>query len=70
MKFMNYLQLVMSILMFAGVAALSIKNIMTGNIGLLGIAFIISFLVLTGLMVLFAWGEIKNTNDKEKTMRR
>lgn len=70
MKFMNYLQLVMSILMFAGVAALSIKNIMVGNIGLLGIAFIISFLVLTGLMVLFAWGEIKNTNDKEKTMRR
>lgn len=63
MKIMNYLQLVLCVLVFLAVAALSIKNIMAGNIGLLGIAFIVSLLILTGLMVLFAWGEIKNYND-------
>lgn len=63
MKIMNYLQLVLCVLVFLAVAALSIKNIMAGNIGLLGLAFVISFLVLTGLMILFAWGEIKNYND-------
>lgn len=63
MKIMNYLQLVLCVLVFLAVAALSVKNIMAGNIGLLGIAFIVSLLILTGLMVLFAWGEIKNYND-------
>ena len=70
MKFLCYFQLVLSLLMFVGVITLIIKEIVTGNMGLLGIPFAASIFVITGLLVLYALVEVKTYDDKDKTLRR
>lgn len=70
MKLMNYFQLALSILIFLGVIALIIRNIVIGNMKPLGIPFAASFLVLTGLLVLYAWAEVRNYENKEKKLKR
>lgn len=66
MKFLNYMQLVMTILMNICVWVLVIKNI--SGAGILGIAVSIFFIALTTLMLLFAADEIKEFKDNEKTL--
>ena len=68
MKFLNYLQLALSVFMFVGVIALIIKNIVIGNMGPLGIPLAASFFILTGMFVLYALGDIKDSKDNEKTL--
>lgn len=66
MKFLSYLQLVITILMNICVWVLVIKNI--SGAGILGIAVSIFFIALTTLMMLFAADEIKEFKNNERTL--
>ena len=70
MKFLNYFQLILSILIFVYMVALIVKNIIVGAIGLLGIPIVALFFVLSFMLVLFAWAEVREYNDNEKTLKR
>ena len=70
MKFLNYFQLILSILIFVCMVALIVKNIIVGAIGLLGIPIAALFFVLSFMLVLFAWAEVREYNDNEKTLKR
>lgn len=70
MKFLNYFQLILSILIFVCMVALIVKNIIVGAIGLLGIPIVALFFVLSLMLVLFAWAEVREYNDNEKTLKR
>lgn len=70
MKFLNYFQLILSILIFVCMVALIVKNIIVGAIGLLGIPIVALFFVLIFMHVLFAWAEVREYNDNEKTLKR
>lgn len=70
MKFLNYFQLALSILIFVCSTILIAKNVAMGALGLWGIPFCLSFFVFTLLLVLFAWGEVKSYDDNEKTLKR
>ena len=69
MNFLNYFKLTLSILIFVGMVALIVKNIIVGAIGL-GIPIVASFFVLSFMLVLFAWAEVREYNDNEKTLKR
>ena len=68
MKFLNYFQLVLCIVIFVSVIALIIKNISIDNIGPMGILFATALFILTGMLVLYAWGEIRNYDKNERTL--
>lgn len=70
MKIINYFQLVLSVLMLVCVVALIVKNIIIGAIGLLGIPIAASFFILSLMFVLFAWAEVREYDDNEKTLKR
>lgn len=70
MKFLNYFQLILSILIFVCMVALIVKNIIVGAIGLLGVPIVALFFVLSFMLVLFAWAEVREYNDNEKTLKR
>lgn len=70
MKFWKRLQFVLCLMAYLCVLALVIKNIAIGAIGILGIPFAASFLLLMGLTVLFSWAEVREYNDNEKTLKR
>lgn len=70
MKVLNYFQLILSILIFVCMVALIVKNIIVGAIGLLGIPIVALFFVLSLMLVLFAWAEVREYNDNEKTLKR
>lgn len=70
MKVLNYFQLILSILIFVCMVALIVKNIIVGAIGLLGIPIVALFFVLSFMLVLFAWAEVREYNDNEKTLKR
>lgn len=70
MKFLNYFQLILSILIFVCMVALIVKNIIVGAIGLLGISIVALFFVLSLMLVLFAWAEVREYDDNEKTLKR
>lgn len=70
MKFLNYFQLILSILIFVYMVALIVKNIIVGAIGLLGIPIVALFFVLSFMLVLFAWAEVREYDDNEKTLKR
>ena len=65
MKFMNYFQLALSILIFVCSTILIVKNVAMGTLGLWGIPFCLSFFVFTLLLVLISWGEVKQFNDND-----
>lgn len=70
MKFWNRLQFVFCLMAYLCVLALVIKNIAMGAIGIKGIPFAASFLLLMGLIVLFSWAEIKEFNDNENRIKK
>lgn len=70
MKVLNYFQLILSILIFVCMVALIVKNIIVGAIGLLGIPIVALFFVLSFMFMLFAWAEVREYNDNEKTLKR
>lgn len=70
MKFLNYFQLILSILIFVYMVALIVKNIIVGAIGMLGIPIVALFFVLSFMFILFAWAEVREYDDNEKTLKR
>lgn len=70
MKVLNYFQLILSILIFVCMVALIVKNIIVGAIGLLGIPIVALFFVLSFMFMLFAWAEVREYDDNEKTLKR
>lgn len=70
MKFLNYFQLILSILIFVCMVALIVKNIIVVAIGMLGIPIVALFFVLSFMFILFAWAEVREYDDNEKTLKR
>lgn len=70
MKFMYRFQFALCLIAFLCVVALVIKNIATGAIGILGIPIVALFFVLSFMLVLFAWAEVREYDDNEKTLKR
>ena len=69
MKFWNRLQFVLYLMAYLCVLVLVIKNIAIGAIGVLGIPFAASFLILMGLIVLCAWNELKQFKNNENKIK-
>lgn len=70
MKLLNYFQLILSILIFVCMVALIVKNIIVAAIGMLGIQIVALFFVLSFMFILFAWAEVREYDDNEKTLKR
>lgn len=69
MKFMYSFQFFFCLMAFLCALVLVIKNIVTGAIGVLGIPFAASFLILMGLIVLCAWNELKQFKNNENKIK-
>lgn len=70
MKVLNYFQLILSILIFVCMVALIVKNIIVGAIGMLGIPIVALFFVLSFMFILFAWAEVREYDNNDKTLKR
>lgn len=70
MKFISYMQLVIALIINVCVWVLVIKNIIAGNVSLLGAVAATLIIVIAFLFIPFAMDDIKEIKSKENNMRR